>query len=183
VPSTLVKPALYWILAGYLGVSAAEVELRRTPAGKPYLAGGVGPAFNLSHSGSSAVLAVSVREQVGVDIEQLKGRARDSLIERVLSAEEAAVLWACPPAERELSFLRYWTAKEACLKAWGTGLSGDLRALQIADPLGRPTVVGGGLSQLELQHFDPQANVVGTVAVSGGPWRAVPRRFSPGYLG
>jgi 4'-phosphopantetheinyl transferase len=200
-PLTLARVALRRILAGYLGVLEADLALTRTPAGKPCLDGQDGPAFNLSHSGSSAVIAVSARELVGVDIERLRGRAHENLIERALGIEEAAIVRACAPAERELAFLRHWTAKEACLKAWGTGLSGDLRAVRIGDAiecpsllacpvwLGRPgssagtPALGGAPGTLELQHFDPAPDVVGTVAVSGGPWRAVPLSFSADHLG
>jgi 4'-phosphopantetheinyl transferase len=182
VPLTLARPALRSILAGYLGVQAGRVPLGRAPGGKPCLDGGAGPAFNLSHSGPLAVIAVSTRDTVGVDIEQLRGRSRDGLIDRVLDAEEAEVVRACVPAKRERAFLRHWTAKESCLKAWGTGLSGDLRALRIGNALGSPIVMGDAASQLELQRFDPCPDVVGTVAVSGGPWRAVSLTFTSDCL-
>jgi len=180
------------VLAGYLGIPAEQVVLGLTATGKPFLEGHAGPAFNLSHSGSVLVIAVSARESVGVDIEQLRGRSHEGLFERALGRKEAEVVRACAPAARERAFLRHWTAKEACLKAWGTGLRGDLRALRIGDALERPAVVGDTWSQeegdtsipLELQHYDPSPDLVGTVAAGGGPWRAVPLRLDAGdYLG
>lgn len=166
--------ALRRILAGYLGVSDAEVPLTRAPGGKPVLEGGAGPAFNLSHSGPLALIAVSARSNVGVDIEQLGGRSREGLLRRVLGPAEEAVVRALPPGERERAFLRHWTAKEACVKARGIGLTKDLKQLLIADALDHPVASGLGMDDLCLQHHDPCALVLGTVAVSGGPWRAVP---------
>ncbi len=177
-PRRLAGAALREILGGYLNIPAARVRLDRTPQGKPLLADGGGPSFNLSHSGRMAVVAVSARERVGVDIEQLSGRSRERLYGRVLGSAEEAVVRACPPAERERAFLRHWTAKEACVKAHGSGLSHDLRELEIRDALGRPGAHGLGMDDLALQHHDPCVGTIGTVAVSGGPWRAVPLRLT-----
>lgn len=179
-PGKLPRATLRRILAGYLGIGAEQVPLAIAPRGKPLLAGVNGPAFNLSHSGSLAVVAVCARETVGIDIERLRGRPREQLLARVLSPEEQEAVRACAPAERERAFLRHWTAKEACVKARGTGITDDLNALWIIDALERPAARGLGMEDLHLQRYDPREDMLGTVAVSGGPWRAVPLRPTMG---
>ncbi len=171
-PRTASEDGLRRILGGYLGVSPRRVAFACAAGGKPSIEGGGGPAFNISHSGTRVVIAVSTRARVGIDIEQLRGRAREHLAERALAPEEAELLRTCPPVERERKFLRYWTAKEACLKALGIGLRADLKVLRIHDTRGRLSASGLGAEQLDLQRYDAAHGFVGTVAVSGGPWRA-----------
>ncbi len=101
-----------------LGV-AEECDLLEGPHGKPYRKSG--PAFNLSHSGNKVVLAVSDStdpfDPVGVDIETIR-TGWERAVDRVFTAEE--IDWANDDPER---FAMLWTAKEAAVKAIGTGFS------------------------------------------------------------
>ena len=82
------------------------------------------PGFNLSHSESKGLAAVSRGARVGVDIEFAReGRAFTDIADRFFSQAESAELRALPPEARPTAFYRAWTRKEAYLKAWGTGLS------------------------------------------------------------
>jgi len=66
---------------------------------------------------------------VGIDIERLKPRSV-SLIRKIASDRE----WALAEDKSALRFFRYWTAKEAVLKAEGVGLSGLSRCRITAVP-------------------------------------------------
>ena len=75
--------------------------------------------FNLSHSGDLALIALAP-VPVGVDLE------RDT----PLDAQALAQAWFTPAEQGRLAcgdddFLSLWTAREAVLKAMGTGLSGE----------------------------------------------------------
>ena len=138
------------VLAGHLGIPAPaltfEATCRRCGAsdhGKPRLgvAGG-GLEFSLAHSGAHVVLAVARDAAVGVDVERLTTQ-RDfaALAPAVLSAAERPAVAALPDAEHPAAVLRYWTRKEALLKATGDGLGIAPTALTVTPPDAAPALV------------------------------------------
>jgi 4'-phosphopantetheinyl transferase len=112
------------ILADLLGIDTADLPLETSSHGKPLLSQPYdGLHFNLSHCADMALLAVCVDGPVGIDIES-ESRAPYLLecLDSFCHAEEIAELPANEePRARRL--LEIWTAKEAVLKALGTGLS------------------------------------------------------------
>jgi len=79
--------------------------------------------FSLSHARGVVAVAVA-RMPTGVDVEPLREIEHlDSMSELILAAEEQAVLRNTPEAFRSRLFLRYWTLKEALLKAAGLGFA------------------------------------------------------------
>jgi 4'-phosphopantetheinyl transferase superfamily len=119
------RRALRETLAGYLGEAPEAIELHAREAGKPELAGAPERiAFNLSHSGGLALVAVAPGgAEVGVDVEELRPR-RDlaRLAERRLPPADAAAVADADPAEREAVFYAAWTRHEARVKCSGAGL-------------------------------------------------------------
>jgi len=91
---------------------------------------------------------------VGIDIEEIRPRS-PGLFDKVATEEE----WALAGGREVLAFFRYWTAKEAVLKAAGVGLTGLSRC--------RVTAV-----------HDPQHM---TVWYDGRPW-PVSQRFLQGHV-
>jgi len=117
-----------WHLAEALGCDAATIVLGRDSAGKPYLATPAVPLwFNTAGRDGLLAVATSRRGPVGVDVETL-AHCRDTagLTRTVFSPGEADWLERQPAELRPLSFARLWTAKEAVLKACGTGIAGGL---------------------------------------------------------
>jgi 4'-phosphopantetheinyl transferase len=113
------------------------------PRGKPWLAmpdrRRASLHFNLAHSGELALVAVAEGCEVGVDVERLRPvRHCDEIAERYFSTGERDAVGAAEPALRSAAFLRCWTAKEAVLKAIGTGLGHPLQTFDTSavDPLG-----------------------------------------------
>lgn len=125
--------ALRSILAGYLRTGPDNLAFAEGVNGKPYLTAPVaGLRFNLSHSRRRALLALSFGGEVGVDIEYVKPEFQFSdIAERFFTAQEAAALRALPADLQRQGFYQCWTAKEAFLKAKGTGLSGQLDEVEI----------------------------------------------------
>ena len=70
-----------------------------------------------------ALLAVSLRRQVGIDVEE-PGRhiETDAIVKQFFAPTEQLAYSALPVSERELAFLRCWTRKEAYIKARGEGM-------------------------------------------------------------
>ena len=116
------RAALRHLLGGRLGCAPEAVRFAADPGGKPRLAGGARPAFNVSHAGAWALIAFGAAREVGVDIEHCEP-ARD------LAALHAAIL---APGEEEgaVGFYARWVAKEACVKAAGAGIA-DAAALAV----------------------------------------------------
>jgi len=87
------------------------------------------PSFdaNWSHSGRWMALALSSHGPVGIDIEILRpGIPIDELAATVCSpAERAALAGTTDESARSRLFLRFWTAKEALMKATGLGAALD----------------------------------------------------------
>lgn len=84
--------------------------------------------WSLSHK-EAYVAAVASRKPVGIDIEKIKS-VTQGVEKRIATKAE----WDLAPRDLDL-FFRYWTAKEAVLKAIGIGLTGldDCHIRQIPD--------------------------------------------------
>ena len=134
-------PEWIWVTAGeaimrLFALPPAKIE--KTPDGKPYFADKQGLFLSLSHSGEYAVCAVS-DVPVGVDIQKWQD-TKHSLLKRILCSGEQIALAeredhsekvkdGLLSAEEMIDFFRFWTAKEACVKCTGAGLSKDFREL------------------------------------------------------
>ena len=119
-------------LGHHLGISSAAVALRYGKHGKPELAEESDFRFNLSHSGDTAVLAVSRGREVGIDVEDTS-REVDALglARRFFSRAEAAWVLSHPSELFQAAFFTCWTGKEAYLKARGDGLLFPLDAFEV----------------------------------------------------
>jgi 4'-phosphopantetheinyl transferase len=113
------------VLSRYVDVPPDELEFATGRYGKPALSyPATAPAFNLSHSGSIALVAVGGEAAVGVDVEQARNDVDiPGLVRSVFSEEERTALHASDPALHRELFYRAWVCKEALLKACGAGLS------------------------------------------------------------
>jgi 4'-phosphopantetheinyl transferase len=113
------------ILGSYLASNPSRLVLQYSEKEKPslYPSSSEGPLeFNVSHSGSIAMLAFSRGRAVGVDVEALRDNFdHEAIARRFFSAEERRQFTDLPPAERYHCFFRCWTRKEAYIKAHGAG--------------------------------------------------------------
>lgn len=165
------------LLAGYCGREAGELVFVTGAHGKPALAD-ASLAFNLSHSGAGAVLAITRGVDVGVDLESvLLPRQYAALARRYFCRREAEAVAAAAGHEREALFLRLWTAKEAVLKALGRGLAFGLDRLEF-DPATLPPTLrcitpdGGAAPDWHVRALPLAHPFVGHVA-----WRGEARRL------
>lgn len=129
----LSRGGLRYLLSQYLACPPQSLCFDYSPYGKPsLLQPPAAVSFNLAHSGSWVVYAVSSAPLLGIDVEQANPRTHlEGLIQRCLTAEEQASL-AASPCGQLIGFLKYWTIKEAHLKAVGVGLGYPMAKLQVA---------------------------------------------------
>lgn len=112
------------ILGGYLGLEPAGVLFASGTHGKPRLANNnaLQLCFNVSHSGSWAMLGIASGCELGVDVERLRPELDVTALARIalpIAAQEA--LAAAEGSSRTLQFFRAWTRHEAQLKCIGSG--------------------------------------------------------------
>lgn len=130
-----VRGLLRVLLGRYLSVPPGAVAFAHGPEGKPEVAlpAAGNLRFNVSHSGSSAVVAVTRGRRVGVDLEVVRPLPDvEELVHHVFSPAEREAWRAFPSDERVRAFLRGWTRKEALLKALGTGLSRPVERTEVS---------------------------------------------------
>jgi 4'-phosphopantetheinyl transferase len=126
------------VLAAVIGGLPEGIHLQYGEHGKPALAepfpGGV--AFNLSHSGDLAALALARDGRVGIDIERLRPLSdAPRLARRILTVGEMVAYDALPADARLPTLIAAWARKEAVLKALGTGISGSPSSVEVSlDP-------------------------------------------------
>lgn len=129
------------LLAAYLDLPEATVELTEDARGKPALAPGLARHggdrrldFNWSHSGDFALVALALDLAVGVDVERHASNPRAlDIARRFFDRSEAESLARLSGDARDHAFLKLWCAKEAVLKAAGEGLSFGLSRLVFRD--------------------------------------------------
>jgi 4'-phosphopantetheinyl transferase len=107
-----------------LGCDPLAWTWREGPRGRPEVGVPATPlAFNLAHSAGLVACAVASGREVGVDVEDLdRRRPEPDIVERYCAPAEAADIRA-QGDEWPDRFLRYWTLKEAYLKARGLGIA------------------------------------------------------------
>lgn len=166
------------ILASRLGVPASALSFEVGPQGKPSLAKIDCPFFfNLSHSEDLAVLAMS-EAAIGVDIERI-GSMHEGVAEAFFSADENRALAAMPLEDRVRAFYRCWTAKEAVLKALGTGLLLEGKSFTIGFDTGDTLQLlqadwqETSIEDWCLAGFDPLPGFTGAVAVKARGVRCI----------
>lgn len=116
------------VLAQALNERPEKISIKKAEHGKPYLADMPELAFNLSHSADAMVIAVGRYCQLGVDIEYYKPRANMTGLVNKCFAEEEIAYWNHVPEDQKISeFYRFWTRKEAFVKASGRGIALGLK--------------------------------------------------------
>lgn len=148
-----VRSAVRLILAEYLACDPKQVRIVSRCEhcggnhGKPRTEG---LEFNVSHSTELAVVAVTERSPIGVDIESRARPLTPLDVRMILGEREQSSEIVSDP-------LRVWTTKEAYLKATGVGLTGYDRNLQVGEIERKASVV----------QFDADDSHIGSLAVLG----------------
>lgn len=136
--------ALRDVLGQLLGHPPQALAFVQNRFGKPLLRDAAF-AFNLSHSGGTALLAVTAAPTIGVDIEHAATTDKTAVLDLITGPAERRRLSMLSEGERHFRWL--WTAKEAVLKACGRGL--HLPMEDVAVQLPAPRTAGVALSRVD----------------------------------
>lgn len=173
--------ALREILAAWVNCSPRSLRFVRGPHGKPALdtprhARGV--EFNLSHSEAFALVAVSRRGPVGVDLEYWRRPlAVERMAQRVFSLAERSELAALPGPARQEAFYLGWTRKEAYVKAVGRGVYRGFGGVEVTLTPGRRPGLrladrrGSGPWRLHDLTVHPDYKAALVTRLGAGPYR------------
>lgn len=112
-----------WGVAGHVG------ELAFTPFNKPFLPDST-IRFNISHSGTIAVCALADENEIGIDIELIYPIEAGDFRSQMTTGEWQRIN---DSSDKLSAFYKYWTQKEALIKAHGNGLSLPLPSFEVID--------------------------------------------------
>lgn len=177
--------ALRQILATHLKQPAPGITLHTGSSGKPSLAAPNSSRlqFNLTHSGTLALVAVSQNAQVGIDVETLRPmRDAVAIAKRFFSPREAAALEQLEASAQSAAFLSLWTRKEALVKATGQGIADALARFEVSwDAKAVLHSIDGDTDQAaqwSLHSFTPAPGYVAAVAVHAPHMQSTLREFN-----
>jgi len=169
------------ILSRYLSIEPGQLRVDYNDYGKPILRskpGQVDIKFNLSHSGTLALFAVTYNREVGIDLEQLRSDFDyRQVAENYFSANEKDKLRSFPDAVGYHAFFNCWTRKEAYIKGKGKGLSIPLADFDVSIAPGEPARLlctkGEPDEALNwrLQEFTLDPGYIAALAVRGHGWQ------------
>jgi 4'-phosphopantetheinyl transferase len=162
------RGALRILLAQVVGCHPRAIGFITNQYGKPRLDISNAPSFSVSHSDESAVVAIGSQE-LGIDIERERPIPEALRLAREFFANsEADALERALPECRSNTFLKWWTCKEACLKATGVGLSANLASFVVNGSVPYGTVIAPAEDRMRLivhvQCFDLKSGYFGALA-------------------
>jgi 4'-phosphopantetheinyl transferase len=172
--SIVARGLLRVILGRYLTIPPDDLRIHSGVTGKPVLPVKQARAieFSVSHSHGLVLYAVTCDRRIGIDIERVRAVASWAEVAgRVLLPREHAVFRALPPDQQRAALFRTWTRKEACVKAWGQGLSCPLDRIDLSFEPGRPLSIHGdpkASARWSLQDVAPAPGYVAALATEGG---------------
>jgi 4'-phosphopantetheinyl transferase len=118
-----VRAALRHVLAAQLNKDPASLVIEPDANGRPAPALKNAPDFNVSHSGAYGAIALSSQRSVGIDIEEARAKLDWRGLTSVVFADaDTRAIEALHESAQRNAFFDCWTAKEAVLKAHGTGM-------------------------------------------------------------
>jgi 4'-phosphopantetheinyl transferase len=114
-------------LSRYIEMDSRHWRFSKNAYGRPEIIASAGMLplrFNLSHTDGLIICGVVLKQDIGVDVENLeRNGATVDIADRFFSSQETKDLYAIPFEEKRARFFDYWTLKESYIKARGMGLS------------------------------------------------------------
>jgi len=180
------RTALRQLLGGALETDPRGLRFVYGPHGKPALCtpNGGDLHFNLSHSGTIAMVAMSRGRVVGIDVERVRPDFDvEATARRWFSRAEYDGISSLPVSVRRSAFFVVWTRKEALIKARGDGLATGLDRFTVAVPPDESTLLVAhpddvvGTARWTLRDVPVATGYAATVAAAGSDWSLCVRNW------
>lgn len=127
------KSALRQILSQYCMTNPNAINFKYTYYQKPYFK--INPfnlQFNMSHSYNMAILAITKKHSIGIDLECIQPMENViDIANQFFSPQEYSKFVLVPSSQKIKTFYTIWTRKEAFVKAIGEGLYYPLNAFEV----------------------------------------------------
>ncbi|MCD4734424.1 MAG: 4'-phosphopantetheinyl transferase superfamily protein [Bacteroidales bacterium] len=155
------------LLSDYLNIPPEKIRIERHKKGKPYLADYPSLRFNISNSGKRVVFAFSIDEEIGIDLEYIRKLSDlDELIMKNFTPDERAYIEKTA-TDKQYRFFKFWTVKEAYLKAIGEGmrLTPDNLEFSVENGKYKLQTISGVFEHEDriFEDFSPESDYVGTL--------------------
>ena len=123
------------ILGLYLNIPPISLKFYSGPYGKPYIdpsLNSIGICFNISLSNGIALVGITLRREIGVDIEEMhKISEVESLVQTQFADYEKKKFYSLSNNQKLPFFYSCWVRKEALLKAISAGIGNDLSRFNV----------------------------------------------------
>lgn len=137
------------LLAKYTRQKPEELIFEENQYGKLFLKTSSNIFFNLSHSNDLTLLAFTLKNQIGIDVEFIRQNIDiESIAKKYFSSRETLELLNVSPEKKIPAFFNCWARKEAFIKAIGLGLSYQLSKFDV-------DVTSFGTKQIPINIKDP----------------------------
>jgi 4'-phosphopantetheinyl transferase len=157
------RALLKFVLKEQTGVDVTKIFIELDCNKKPYLPSHPHLFFNISHAGDYAVIAIDTHS-IGVDIELLD-RHLDiiEIMPHIFSIGEIGFVLNAD--DIKYAFYKFWTRKEAIVKAIGKGIDDNFLKIPSLDGfhLIDPELLGG-INNLQVLSFDLGDQYIGAIA-------------------
>lgn len=160
------RSLLKYILAETTRTPISTIYFEKTPNHKPYLPTDRSVFFNVSHSSDFAVIAIGPQE-LGVDLEYRDANfGYQDILPQVFNKTEIKQIQGSENGRA--AFYKFWTRKEALVKAIGKGIDDDLKHIPVTDGF---HYVSASLlcnhKKINVFSFNLNTDYVGALAVTG----------------
>ena len=136
------------LLARLLGCTAESLQIAHDDGGRPILPDYPGMEISFSDSEDWNALALSRSGPAGIDLERIHPVDWQPMLGMLAGPDEAQTIrQMMTDGAKPETFLRCWVAKEAVLKAAGTGLKGGARRINLP-----AAYIEGRLHQFDIEH-------------------------------
>ncbi len=127
-----------FMLSEATGLSTKAWRYAAGEFGKPALADELSKwklHYNISHTHGLAACAIAAHD-IGIDVERSDRTIDLGIARDYFAPEEVQILNSAPPSQKNNIFFRFWSLKEAFIKATGEGLSRRLDSFSFSfEPL------------------------------------------------
>ena len=124
------------ILARYIKVKPEELQFQYNVYRKPFLIGTFNKkelCFNASNSHGIALYGITLQRAIGVDVEKIRSNLPyEKIARRQFTQSEIRLFQKSPESERIQTFFKFWTRKEALLKALAQGLHFSMKQFNVS---------------------------------------------------